>query len=205
MKYKLFSLICLILLFTLNCENSTDKKRKIKLATRDKISAESDISQTTTLKFDANEKQSIAILTFDNQTGDQNLDWLCKGITDMLIRDFSQSRYISVITLQRVFDILKQLHIESSGNIDYKMVSQIGKYAKVKTILRGTFTQEKNELRISANLFDVNSGKILQTQQVTGEGLEQIFSMVDELTDKVKSNMIISMKEKDETIMKIAD
>ncbi|MBC8181182.1 hypothetical protein H8E88_08660 [candidate division KSB1 bacterium] len=113
---KLNSILILILTFAISfyCEKPSEKKRKIKLAIDQQSPQDGNFSaQSTVLKFDAQEKQSIAVLTFENQTGNNNLEWLCKGITDMLIRDFSQSRSLKVTTLQRIYDIFKQLDIES--------------------------------------------------------------------------------------------
>ena len=205
MKLKYLFLFFLILI-NLNCEKSSESKRKIKLSTKQEIPDRDDFAeQSTVLKFASQVKQSIAVLTFENQTGDKNLEWLCKGITDMLIRDFSQSRSLNVTTLQRIYDIFKQLHIQSPQEIDYRMVSKIGKEAKVQAVMKGSFMNLNDSLSIAVQLYNVDSGKIIQQEKVSGKGMEQIFAMIDELTDKVKSNIRLSMKDAKEQDLNIAD
>jgi tetratricopeptide (TPR) repeat protein len=196
----------LILIVSLNCEKQSENKRKIKLATDQQSPDFTDNStQSTVIKFDAQEKQSIAVLTFENQTGNRNLEWLCKGITDMLIRDFSQSRSLKVTTLQRIYDIFKQLDIQSPQDVDYKMVSKIGKEANVKAVMKGSFSNFKDSLAIAVQLYNVDSGNMIQQEKVSGKGMEQIFSMVDELTNKVKSNIKISLQDVEDQDLNIAD
>lgn len=85
------------------------------------------------------------------------------------------------------------------------MVSKIGKEAEVQAVMKGSFTNINDSLAIAVQLYSVDSGKIFQQEKVSGKGLEQIFSMVDELTDKVKSNIKISMKDAEEQDLNIAD
>ena len=206
MKFKSIFLFFLIITIYGNCEKPPDQKRKIKLADEQVIPRDkNNFAQSTVVKFDALEKQSIAVLTFENQTGNENLEWLCKGITDMLIRDFSQSHSLKVTTLQRVYDIFKQLDIQSSHDVDYKMVSKIGKQAEVQAVIKGSFSNIQDSLTIAVQLYNVGTGKIIQQEKVSGKGLEQIFSMVDELTNKVKRNIKLSMKDSEERDLNIAD
>jgi len=207
MKFNIILIFIITLIFCQNCEKQPKTKRKIKLAA-DVLFAKSSKSkaqQTTVLKFDAAEKRSIAVLTFENQTGDQNLTWLCQGITDMLIRDLSQSRFLKVITLQRMLDIFKNLGIQSPGDVDYKIVSSIGKEAQVEAVIKGSFSGEKDSFLINLQLYNVESGKLLQEQSVSGNGLAQIFGMVDELTNIVKTDLRLSFKDEKEQDLNIAD
>ena len=196
-----------MLIFCQNCEKQPKTKRKIKLAADAQFAkgSTSKGQQTTVLKFDAAEKRSIAVLTFKNLTGDQNLSWLCQGITDMLIRDLSQSRFLKVITLQRILDIFKNLGIHSPGDVDYKTVSMIGKEAQVEAVIKGNFSGEKDSLLIKVQVYNVESGKLLQEEKVTGNGLSQIFGMIDELTNIVKTDLKLSLKETKEQDLNIAD
>lgn len=165
----------------------------------------SKVSDATVLKFDGEEKRTIAILTFDNQTGDQDLKWLSHGITDMLIRDLSQSRFLNVITIQRLLDICKNIGIKSLGAVDYKMISMIGKQAQAEAVITGSFLMVEDSLAINVQLHNVDSGMLLQEERVIGGGLEHIFSMVDGLTKKVKTNLKLTLKESAELDLNIAD
>ena len=70
MKFKIILFLLAILTFSQNCEKQSRSKRKIKLIRDNQYSktSKSKNEQTVVLKFDGEEKRSIAILTFENQT-----------------------------------------------------------------------------------------------------------------------------------------
>ena len=49
---------------------------------------------------------SLAVLPFENNTGDEQLDWLRQGIPDMLAFDLGRSSYLRVVSLEAVSGIL---------------------------------------------------------------------------------------------------
>ncbi len=55
-------------------------------------------------------KPSIAVLYFDNASGDSELDWLRTGLTDMLVTDLSQSPNLRVLSTDRLYQILSDMN-----------------------------------------------------------------------------------------------
>ena len=55
------------------------------------------------------DRPSLAVLYFENNTGDASLDWLRTGLTDMLVTDLSQSPGIRVLSTDRLYQALKEL------------------------------------------------------------------------------------------------
>jgi serine/threonine protein kinase len=55
------------------------------------------------------EKRSIAVMYFDNLSNDSKLDWLQKGLVELLNASLSQSRELRVVDTQRLSDILNEL------------------------------------------------------------------------------------------------
>jgi len=49
-------------------------------------------------------RPSVAVMYFENNTGNQNLDWLRTGLTDMLVTDLSQSPDIEVLGTIQAYD-----------------------------------------------------------------------------------------------------
>ena len=207
MRIHLIWLILLFFIFSINCEKQHSGKRKIKLITNGKYYKVSNYNneKTTVLKLDSEKKRSIAILTFENHTGDKSLDWLSQGIADMLIYDLSQSNFLNVISMPRILDILKNMKIQSHKTIDYDMLSKIANEAQVEAVIKGNFLNVMDSLIIIMHLYSTDLKMILKEEKVSGQGLEQVFSMVDELSKKVKTDLRVSLKEASEQDFNIAD
>ncbi len=54
-------------------------------------------------------KPAVAVLYFENNTGDPSLDWMRTGLTDMLVTDLSQSTDFEVLGTDRLLQILQEL------------------------------------------------------------------------------------------------
>ena len=56
------------------------------------------------------DKPAIAVLYFENNTGDESLDWMRIGLTDMMVTDLSQSTDFEVLGTDRLVQILQELN-----------------------------------------------------------------------------------------------
>ena len=70
-------------------------------------------------------KPSLAVLYFENNTGDPSLDWLRRALTDMLVTDLSQSPQIDVLSTDRLYQILKELNRLDERVTSFDVVEQV--------------------------------------------------------------------------------
>jgi len=203
MKRRLLFLPFISLLIVLSCDRPDAPKRKIKLA-------ESPGRQpmerfTSTIHLEPTLRRAVAVLFFENQTGDQNLEWLQKGLTEMFIRSLSQSSSLSVLSTDRIFEIMKQAGQSSTAQrLDFELAAIVSKEANVEAVLTGAISRHGDSLQINVKVHEPNQGKILKEEHVEGKDLNAIFAMVDQLTEKVKNSLAVSL-EKQELAKSIAD
>jgi len=193
MKYRfLYFLLAISLVTLFACDRETER-RKIRLS--DQIrETRTDDQITTTIQLEPRERRSIAVMFFQNLTGDKNLQWLQKGLTEMLIRALSQSRSLSVLSTDRLYEILKRLDQSTAPEkIDMDMAAIVAREANVEAILVGNITGSGKDLKINVKLKEPSQGMTLKEESVEGTGLEAIFSMVDQLTQKIKEDLHLSL------------
>jgi tetratricopeptide (TPR) repeat protein len=63
---------------------------------------------------------------------------------------------------------------------------------RVNHILQGAYARAGDEFRINVTLQEAGSGELIGSESVAGKGEASIFSMVDELTRRVKANFKLS-------------
>src|SRR5262249_50777873 len=78
-------------------------------------------------------KPSVAVLYFENNTGNAQLDWLRTGLTDMLVTDLSQSPDVEVLGTDRLVQILTEMRRQDDRVVSFDTVQQLAKRAGVKT------------------------------------------------------------------------
>jgi len=140
----------------------------------------------------ADVRPSLAVLYFDNISGEEEIDWLRSGLTEMLVTDLSQSPDLRVLGTDRVYEILDEMGRLDEPATSAAVVREVAESADVDHVVLGSFMQAGETIRITARLQDAVSGEVLASEQVEGEGESSIFSMVDELTRRLRTRLALA-------------
>ena len=131
-------------------------------------------------------KPSIAVLPFDNLSGDPTQEYLSDGLTDELI-----------VTLSRVPDLFV---ISRNSTFTYKgkpvKVQQVSEELGVRYVLEGSVKKAGDSIRITAQLIDALSGHHLWANQYDRK-LDDLFAVQDEITKKIITAMQVTLTEGD--------
>ncbi len=132
-------------------------------------------------------KPSIAVLYFENNTGDASLDWLRTGLADMVVTDLSQLRGVEVLGTDRLYQILSDLRCADDRTISFDTVQRVARRSGVKIVLRGSYVKAGNAIRINTLLQEAASGRIMATERVEARDESQLFASVDDLTRRISA------------------
>ena len=137
----------------------------------------------------ASGKPAVAVLYFENNTGDESLDWMRSGLTDMLVTDLSQSPEFEVLGTDRLVQILQDLGRIDDRVLSAEVVQEIAQRAAVDNVLVGSYVKAGGAIRISARLQDAQTGRIVSAEKVEGTGEASLFGLVDELTRRFRERI----------------
>lgn len=129
-------------------------------------------------------ENGIAILNFENRTGDTALNWLGTGLPEILLTDLAQNRSVKVISRQRLLD---QLESDGQPTTEEALRSAAVDLGAVN-LLTGTYFKLGDQVRIDARVEDIGSGKIVLAEKVVGA---DPFKLVDSISQKVRSALNI--------------
>jgi len=147
----------------------------------------------------------LAIMYFNNPADPEDDRRLGTIITNLLITDLSESRFVQVVSSQRLYDILKLLGKEGVKKIDQDIASQIAVRAQARWMLLGSILQVEPRIIITTQLVDVASGHVVASQQIAGEVGEEVFSLVDRLTVEIKNDLSLPAAAQTEPDRPVAD
>ena len=116
------------------------------------------------------DKPSIAVLPFQNMSGDPEQDYFADGMVEEIITALSRIRWLFVIARNSSFTY-------KGRSVDVK---QVGRELGVRYILEGSVRKAGQQVRITGQLIDALTGTHLWADRFDGS-LEDIF----ELQDKV--------------------
>jgi TolB-like protein/Flp pilus assembly protein TadD len=120
------------------------------------------------------DKPSIAVLPFDNMSGDPEQEYFSDGITEDIITELSRFRSIFVIARNSSFAFKGQ-------SID---VTEIGKKLGVQFVVEGSVRKAGDRIRITAQLIDASTGNHLWAERYDRK-LVDIFTVQDEVASQI--------------------
>jgi TolB-like protein/Flp pilus assembly protein TadD len=135
------------------------------------------------------DKPSIAVLAFDNMSGDPKQEYFSDGISDDLITDLSKISGLFVIARNSTFT--------------YKgkpvKVKQVAEELGVRYVLEGSVRRAGDQLRINAQLIDATTGGHLWAERYDGQ-MDDVFALQDKITRKIVSALAVQLTAGDEKL-----
>jgi len=141
------------------------------------------------------DKTSLAVLYFDNNTGDAGLDHWRKLFSDELVTDLAQSKYLRVLPRDELYEILESLDQLETTTFSSSIVKEVAIRGNVDHIVLGTFARMGETIRIEINIQEPKTGEIIGSERVEANGEEDIFPQIDELTRRIKSHLNLTEKQ----------
>lgn len=120
------------------------------------------------------EKPSIAVLPFDNMSGDPEQEFFADGITEDLITALSKVRWFFVIARNSTFTY-KGKAVE---------VKHVAEELGVRYVLEGSVRKSGSRVRITAQLIDATSGHHVWAERYDRQ-IEDIFDLQDEMSQTI--------------------
>ena len=120
------------------------------------------------------EKPSIAVLAFNNMSGDPEQEYFSDGISEDIITDLSKLSELRVIARNSAFTY-------KGKPIDVK---QVARELGVHYVLEGSVRKAGNRIRVTGQLIDAESGTHIWADRFDRD-LTDIFAVQDELTREI--------------------
>jgi TolB-like protein/class 3 adenylate cyclase len=120
------------------------------------------------------DKPSIAVLPFENMSGDPEQEYFVDGMAEDIITALSRMRWLFVIARNSSFTY-------KGRAVDVK---QVGRELGVRYVLEGSVRKAANRVRITGQLIDTATGAHLWADRFDG-ALEDVFDLQDQVTTNV--------------------
>jgi TolB-like protein/class 3 adenylate cyclase len=120
------------------------------------------------------DRPSIAVLPFQNMSGDPEQEYFADGIVEEIITAISRVRWLFVIARNSSFTY-------KGRAMD---VRQVGRELGVRYVLEGSIRKAANHVRITGQLVDAATGSHLWADRFD-EALDDIFDLQDQVTTSV--------------------
>jgi adenylate cyclase len=136
------------------------------------------------MAFPLPDKPSLAVLPFDNLSGDPKQEYLSDGITESIISAVSRVHNFFVIARNSTF-AYKGKAVK---------VQQVAEDLGVQYVLEGSIQKSGDKLRITVQLIDALNGRHIWSQRYDRK-LEDLFTIQDDITMEILQAMRVKLIE----------
>jgi adenylate cyclase len=134
------------------------------------------------LAFPLPDKPSIAVLPFDNLSGDSGQEYVADGMTEDIITALSQTSSLFVIARNSTFTYKgKPVKVQ-------KVAADLG----VRFVLEGSVQRSGDRIRITAQLIDALTGNHIWSERYDRE-MTDLFALQDEITEHIVTALQIEL------------
>jgi adenylate cyclase len=130
------------------------------------------------------DKPSIAVLPFQNMSGDPEQDYFADGMVDDIITGLSRIKWLFVIARNTTFSY-------KGKAVDVK---QVGRELGVRYVLEGSVRKVGDRVRITGQLIDAATGVHVWAERYDRK-IDDIFALQDELTLSVVAAIEPSLRQ----------
>ena len=134
----------------------------------------STVSEPLPLPLPLPDKPSIAVLPFQNMSGDAEQGYFADGMVEDIITALSRFKSLFVIARNSSFTY-------KGKAVDIK---QVGRELGVRYVLEGSVRKASGKVRITGQLIEASTGAHLWADKIDGS-LEDIFELQDQVTSSV--------------------
>src|SRR3954451_10854521 len=155
-------------------KNITRPVRVYRIGTLAPGSRAEDTRTASSVRLTLSNKPSIAVLPFQNLSGDPEQEYFADGMVEEIITALSRIRGLFVIARNSTFTYKGQA-------VDVK---QVGREFGVRYVLEGSVRKAGNRVRITGQLIDAVTGTHLWADRFDGS-LEDVFDLQDKVASSV--------------------
>jgi len=143
-----------------------------------------EVASVERMTFPLPDKPSIAVLPFENLSGDKEQEYFSDGITEDLITDLSKISGLFVIARNSAY-IYKGKVVKAA---------EVGREFGVRYVLEGSVRKANDRVRITAQLVDTITEGHLWAERYDREQ-KDIFALQDEVTQKIVAALAVKLTE----------
>jgi len=129
-------------------------------------------------------KKTVIVMFFDNQTRDEDLNWLREGLADMLIAGISRSPNLTVVSRVQLHTFIDRSSSESTS-LALPKALEIARRSGSHVLITGSFLRLGEKLRIDAHGYDTATGDLLASETLTADKPDLILTEIDLISLKL--------------------
>lgn len=131
----------------------------------------------------------LAVVEIENLSQDPSLEWLDRGVAELLTTNLAQAKGLDVISTDRVRGLIRR-RAKEGGRLPPGEAQGVAREAGADLFLNGSLLKVGSRLRLDLRVQETATGKVLFADKVEGENAQAVFGMVDQTTGGILERLV---------------
>lgn len=152
-------------------------------------------SQVDQYLIAASEPQKIiAVADFTNDTGENSMDYLKKGLANSLVTSLgiNPKSNFSLVERGQLESLIKEMGLTETGLVDVNNATKIGNALGATQIIVGGLIKLGNTLRINVRVIDVRTSRLMLAFSEYADSEGDVLKRLDKVADKIAVSLSAS-------------
>jgi len=137
---------------------------------------------------------SIAVMPFENLTGDKTLDWFQRGLSSLVINGLGSSPELSVCDDHTMYEVIESMGQVYTAGFIPSLAKEVANKVEANNYISGSCQGGNGKYKILANVVDTESGEVIWTNSVKGDiNSSEYLDMADSLCKSIKDFLEIKV------------
>ncbi len=137
--------------------------------------------------------KSIAVLRFNNITGNAADEWIGVGIAETVTADMKNIEGVAVVGRELIYEVLRRWNTDNQPDFDEKFATRLGREVGARWIIGGGYQRFGEMLRITARFVEVETGELIKTVKIDGR-MNDIFELQDKIVYELSRDMELTLR-----------
>ena len=140
---------------------------------------------------------ALAVLDFENLSGDFDLEKWVTGLPLLLTTDLLQSKLIRTLSDDAVFGALKKFNLTDRERYSREELRRLAREMRADYLLTGSLMKAGGKIVITAFLQDARTGAPIRTEKIECQNEQELMRGADRLARLVKSGLNLASAQTD--------
>ena len=141
--------------------------------------------------------QRVAVMDFENLTGEKSLDPYTVGISETLSTELAYVQGLTLVARNRVNEAIQELQPGRTGIVTVRTAREIGKLIGADSLIAGSFQKVGDKVRLTASVFDAETSLVVRTPAMVDGAFNDLFQLQAELAKQLAVAIPGTMTEAD--------
>jgi TolB-like protein len=146
--------------------------------------------------------KTLAVLYFDNNTGDADYDAVGRGLAAMMITDLAAVDGVKVVEREHLQDLVKEMDAQHSRYFDSTTAVKVGRLAGAEYVVTGALAAVKPRIRIDTRVVRVETGEIVKTAKVQGDE-DKFFELQQKLARQLTDDLGLALSPEEQERLRV--